>query len=223
MTSRLPWDQPVSSGTAKKVLELCNIGPHTDLAHFRILDFGCGNGRYLEVFASCVPRSNLYGAEISADQVARVREKGFFCLQLDPKESYLPFANESFDVVFSSNVVEHIPRRLYLEYLLEIYRVLKRGGRFVVAAPNYPIKRLYDIKKAITSDFVHYYLFDDPTHCNKMSIFRLERDLSSLFKKEVYLEPTYIFFQHRIPFLRRKRVRHLLRMLGDKVSGYCVK
>ncbi len=222
MSLRFPWDQPISPETAQKVVELCNINLNMNLTNFRLLDFGCGNGRYLEVLASWIPRDNLFGTEISAERVAEVRKKGFICFHLDPEGSYLPFADESFDVVFSSNVIEHIPRRLYVGYLLEIHRVLKSGGRFVVSTPNYPIKRLYDMKKAIATRFTSYYLFDDSTHCNKMSIFQLERDLKRLFR-EVHLEPTYIFFENKIRLLRRRKVRHLLRILGDKSSGYCVK
>lgn len=222
MPPLLPYDQPISAGTVQKVLETCNINLQTNLTTFRILDFGCGNGRYMELFAHYIPTKNVFGTEMSPERIAQVQHKGFTCIQLQPEESLLPFKDGSFDLIFSSNVIEHIPRRLYLEYLVEIYRVLKPGKRFVVGTPNYPIKRLYDIRKAIKTEFTRYYLFDDPTHCNKMSIYRLEKDLKQLFK-EVYLEPTYIFFQEKVPWLRRKKVRQLLRAFCDKVFGYCIK
>jgi SAM-dependent methyltransferase len=217
-----PHDQAVSPGTGAKVLELSNVAEGLDFTNFYVLDFGCGNGRYLEVFASCIPKVNLYGAEVDADRVTQVKGKGFACFQLDSERSCLPLADESFNVVFSSNVVEHIPRFLYLGYLVEIYRILKPGGRFVVGTPNYPIKRVYDIWKAVKTEFTHYYLYDDPTHCNKMSIYRLEKDLSRLFR-EVHLEPSYIFFEEKMALLRNERIRNRLRMLADKVSGYCIK
>jgi SAM-dependent methyltransferase len=222
MAHQCPWDQPIGNGTARKILELCNINPGSDFANFSVLDFGCGNGRYLEVFARCIAKQNLFGAEVSADRVTQVRAKGFMCFQLDPAESNLPFEDDSLNVVFSSNVMEHIPRDLYLKYLVEIRRVLKAGERFVVGVPNYPIKRLYDIWKAFKTEHTRYYLLDDPTHCNKMSILKLENDLKRLFR-EVHLEPTYILFQEKIPWLMRLDVRNLLRIFGDKVSGYCIK
>lgn len=217
-----PWDQPIAPSTMQKVLFTCDISLDNDLTDFRLLDFGCGNGRYLEAFAQYIPKKNLFGAEISLERISQVREKGFICIQLDPKEAILPFNNDSFNVVFSSNVIEHIPRALYIRYLMEIHRVIKPGGRFVVGTPNYPIKRLYDMWKAITTNFTRYYLFDDPTHCNKMSIFRLEKDLKRVFKY-VHLEPTYIFFEGKIPLLKNPNVRHILRGFGNKVFGYCIK
>jgi SAM-dependent methyltransferase len=222
MAHDCPWDRPIGTQTARKVLELSNLDASSNLDNVRVLDFGCGNGRYLEVFARCIAKEYLFGTEVSADRVAQVRARGFFCFQLDPEESHLPFADESFDVVFSSNVMEHIPRELYLAYLPEIRRIMKTGGRFVVGVPNYPIKRLYDIWKAIKTDHKRYYLFDDPDHCNKMSIFRLEGDLKRVFMK-VHLEPTHIFFQEKLSWLERSDVRQFLRIFGDKVSGYCVK
>lgn len=216
------YDQPVAPRTITKVLALCGLEPGGDHAHLRALDFGCGGGRYLQVLSEAIPRENLVGLEADPERIDCVRELGFDCRQLDPALPQLPFETGSLDLVFSSNVVEHIPRPLYLAYLAEIARVLKPGARFVVGTPNYPIKRLYDLVLAVTSEHTRYYLWDDPTHCNRLSIRRLERDLRRHFD-EVHLEPTRLFFESRIAWLRRERVRQRLRILGDKVAGYCVK
>ena len=219
-----PWDQPepVSSGTVALTLDFCGITGDQECAHFRLLDFGCGNGRYLEAFAGYLPRRNVYGIEVDPQRVLEVHKKGFMCLHLNSQQTSLPFKNESFRVVFSSNVIEHIPRDLYLEYLEEIHRLLEPGGRFVVGTPNYPIKRLYDLRRVIKSRYKLYYLFDDPTHCNKLSVYRLERDLKKLFKL-VHLEPSYLLWENKIAWLRQPRIRRLLRIFGYKVSGYCIK
>jgi len=47
---QVPWEQEVGKATEKKILELCGINPNDDNSHLKLLDFGCGNGRYLEVF-----------------------------------------------------------------------------------------------------------------------------------------------------------------------------
>jgi SAM-dependent methyltransferase len=46
----------------------------------------------------------------------------------------LPFANESFDLVFSDNVFEHVarPDRVFAE----VHRVLRPGGSFLLKTPN---------------------------------------------------------------------------------------
>lgn len=138
----------------------------------------------------------------------------------------LPFANESFDVVFSSNVIEHIPYDLYRSYLGEIYGILKPGGRFALGAPNYPIKRPYDLKKAWSyrgEKYTYYYLFGDPTHCKKLSIFSVEKHLKEAMFGEINLRPTYLFFETNPPFMRREKIRYLFRVFGDKFFGHCVR
>lgn len=220
MCRKSVWEQPVSAETKQRVRQLCAIDQKADVSVLRVLDFGCGNGRYLEVFAEWISNGGLYGVEIDTARVAQARQKGLNCVLTDRKSSGLPFRDESFHIVFSSNVVEHIPRGLYFECLLEIQRVLSSGGRFVIGTPNYPAKRAYDLLKALTTHHHSYYLFDDPTHVNKMSIRRLERDLKDVFS-EVHLEIDHLLLEDHIPWLRRADIRHLLRAFGDKTIGYC--
>jgi SAM-dependent methyltransferase len=217
-----PWDAPLAPATALRTLSLCGLEPGRRRGELRALDFGCGGGRYLDLLATVLPRENLFGLEIDPEQVERVLAKGFRCERLDPVSARLPFADACLDLVLSSNVIEHIPRPVYLRFLAEIHRVLRPGGRFVVGTPNYPVKRLYDLRKAFSSGFARYYLFDDPTHCNRLSVLRLERDLARHFR-EVRLEPSEICLERRIAWLRRPGVRRRLRWLGDKVSGVCLK
>ncbi len=46
----------------------------------------------------------------------------------------IPYPDESFDIVISNNVIEHV--RDVNRYLQEIHRVLKPGGHFVAKTPN---------------------------------------------------------------------------------------
>jgi len=144
---QVPWEVPVSPGTIETLMEVCGLNTASDVISIKVLDFGCGNGRYLEAFAKRLPKKNLFGAEIDLKRIAQVRGKGFSCVRLGSEQSALPFTTGSFDIVFSSNVIEHIQRKVYLKCLREIHRIIKSDGRFVLGTPNYPIKRLYDIKK----------------------------------------------------------------------------
>ncbi len=222
MSSDYVWDQPLSPQVRQKVFQYAALDSQVDFTDFRVLDFGCGGGRYLALFASRIPKKNLYGTEISLERVIQVNRQGYNVLPVNPEGNYLAWKDESFDIVFSSNVLEHIPHPIYRQYLVEIHRVLKPEGRFIVGTPNYPIKRLYDMKAALTTNQTRYYLFDDPTHCNKLSIRRLETDLQNLFS-QVHLEPTHILLEGWIKWLQKPTVRKRLRMLGNKVAGYCIK
>lgn len=56
----------------------------------------------------------------------------------------LPFADEAFDAVYHSHLLEHLPRDRALPFLQECRRVLKPGGVMRLAIPNLEaIARLY--------------------------------------------------------------------------------
>jgi len=218
---QVPWEQEVGKITEKKILELCGINPDDDNSQLKLLDFGCGNGRYLEVFAKYLTKQNLYGAEVLINRVNEVRQKGFNCIHLKTGDR-LPFEDEFFDIVFSTNVIEHIPKENYFYYLREFHRVLRKRGRFVLGTPNYPVKRFYDLLKAFKTRMFKYYLLDDPTHCNKLSMKKLDADLKIYFA-EVHLEPSYLLFENQIKVLKKPEIRNRLRRFGDKINGYCLK
>lgn len=99
----------------------------------RILDAGCGVGMYTDQFRRFSTR--VVGVEIdpAAATQAGARAPG---IVIAPAEA-LPFADGSFDVIFSHEVIEHVAddRRA----AAEMARVLAPGGRIVMFCPN----RLY--------------------------------------------------------------------------------
>jgi predicted SAM-dependent methyltransferase len=58
--------------------------------------------------------------------------------------SPLPFAGNSFDVVYHSHVLEHFPRRYAPVFIRECFRILKVGGVIRVVVPDFEqLARLY--------------------------------------------------------------------------------
>ncbi len=49
----------------------------------RLLDFGAGYGRYLDMFSRYIKKENLYGAEVDEDSCQVLIEQGFHTSQLD--------------------------------------------------------------------------------------------------------------------------------------------
>lgn len=94
----------------------------------RLLEVGCGMGSDLLQFArggahctglDLTPRS----VEITRHRFALYGERGRFVLGDGER---LPFADESFDVVYSNGVLHHTPDTIGA--VREIHRVLRRGG-----------------------------------------------------------------------------------------------
>src|SRR4051812_15439941 len=79
---------------------------------FHILDVGCGPGSITAGFASHVPQGSVTGVDIS-DQVlgvARERTAGVaITFQRADVLAGLPFADDTFDVVYASQLLAHIP------------------------------------------------------------------------------------------------------------------
>ena len=91
---------------------------------FTILDLGCGGGR--QYFCD-------FGRVVGIDPVVELLhiarehyDEVYQCSGFD-----LPFADESFDYVVSSDVIGHISDQNKDQLLSEIHRVLKPGGRTV--------------------------------------------------------------------------------------------
>jgi SAM-dependent methyltransferase len=70
---------------------------------------------------------------------ARARHPGV-AFERVPFDGPLPFADGSFDVVWASEVIEHVADTA--RFLSEIRRVLVPGGRLLVTTPNHPRLRL---------------------------------------------------------------------------------
>jgi len=102
----------------------------------RVLDAGCGFGLYLAAM-SRLRDLKLVGLDRSSDRLARARSRSKAGL-VAADSTGLPFADETFDAVLLSEVLEHVPDEALA--LAEILRVLKPGGRLAVSVPhaNYP-------------------------------------------------------------------------------------
>ncbi len=95
----------------------------------KVLDFGCGNGRSIDMFAKISQDIEWTGVDIegSPEVLSRVRNDGIF-VTYDGEN--LPFTDEQFDLVYSYQVLEHVRKPEVV--LREVRRVLKsEGGLFI--------------------------------------------------------------------------------------------
>jgi SAM-dependent methyltransferase len=91
----------------------------------RILDLGCGDGQLTQRIATS--GACVVGVDVSPEMVAAARGRG-----IDAQEGaaeLLPFADRSFDAVFSNAALHWV--RDQDAMMAEARRVLKPGGRFV--------------------------------------------------------------------------------------------
>lgn len=105
----------------------------------RILDNGAGLGTYLEACGRVNPDSLRVGLEIEFDRAVAAQERADG-IALGVGER-LPFADDSFDLILSNEVLEHVADDRACA--AEMARVARPGGRIVVFAPNrwYPVEQ----------------------------------------------------------------------------------
>jgi ubiquinone/menaquinone biosynthesis C-methylase UbiE len=104
----------------------------------QVLDVGCGTGTLVMEVARRMGRAGrVAGVDPGTEQIARARAKAArhnlpIEFQIGVIEQ-LPFPDQTFDVVFSTLMMHHLPAPLKRQGLAEIARVLKPGGRLVIA------------------------------------------------------------------------------------------
>lgn len=103
-----------------------------------VLDFGCGPGRLTFAFGEHF--AHAVGVDISASMIALADQRRGMVTSCDfvqnDRDDLSVFADESFDLVYSRIVLQHIPTNLAREYVKEFVRVLRPGGLALFQIPD---------------------------------------------------------------------------------------
>ena len=99
----------------------------------KILDVGAGAG---VIAAQLAERAGPTGGVDAVDlEDQRIAHEGFTFTRVEG--TLLPFPEESFDIVISNHVIEHVgDQSAQMDHLREIHRVLRRDGLAYLAVPN---------------------------------------------------------------------------------------
>ena len=96
-----------------------------------ILDLGCGWGEFINQ----VEANRKYAMDLNPDAGEYLEQEVEF-LHQDCSQAW-PLADESLDLVFTSNFLEHLASKESLtQTLSEAYRCVKPGGKIVCLGPN---------------------------------------------------------------------------------------
>lgn len=125
----------------QRTVDLANIQPGEN-----VLDVGCGTGTLaIEVQQHVGTAGKVFGIDPGEQQIVRARSKASqrylpIIFQVGVIE-HLEFSDQTFDVVFSTIMMHHLSDSLKRQGLAEIARVLKPGGRLVIADFGRPEER----------------------------------------------------------------------------------
>jgi SAM-dependent methyltransferase len=99
----------------------------------RILDFGCGWGRFTRFFLKDVREENIYAVDAWPLAIDLCRQTGargnYLAIDHHPPTE---FAAESFDLIYAYSVFSHLAESVHLEWVEEFSRLLKPKGILIV-------------------------------------------------------------------------------------------
>ncbi len=149
-------------GKVRLYRELVGDGPR------RLLDVGCGNGRFLSLLREFGPPEwKLVGVEFDESAVAQCRALGFEAHAGRVED--LPANDGTFDAVIMLQLIEHVDDPVAIAR--SVHRLLRPGGVFIIETPN--LGGLdYRLFKARWWGHYHF-----PRHWNLFSTASLERML----------------------------------------------
>ncbi len=193
----------------------------------RALDLGCGWGRVLKPVTD--RGVQVIGFDISEKMLGRasahLSKHGHRPILVRGDGTLLPFKDNSFDMVYSLLVLQHLSKENGLLVLREISRVLKPGGIAHIRVPGRfaPENLLFAFLQSIS---INIFRYRDPIRMRFYRMGEIRRKCGPLFGSTSVtaheFRPPWNFHTpwtwHRI--IIPKRLHPWLRRVSDKIEGW---
>ena len=101
-----------------------------------ILDFGCGNGLMTHFIQESFHTAQVTGVDIDSLQVLKNQKEYPKIIFTTINKDILPFADNSFDLIYSTLVMHHIPKQEHAKTFNELLRMLKPNGSLIIFELN---------------------------------------------------------------------------------------
>ena len=111
----------------------------------QILDMGCGPGYFTRILAgAAAPGGSAVGVDASEEAVAQARKVTRLanCTFVDGVAEAIEAPDGTYDVVVTSLMMHHLPEDLRPRVVEEMFRVLRPGGRVLIADFRPPASRI---------------------------------------------------------------------------------
>jgi SAM-dependent methyltransferase len=186
-----------------------------------ILDYGCGRGFWTSLLHGMFPSAEIVGIDISETAIEHAASEQLSATFLSFDGRRAPFADSSFDLVFSFHVLEHV---LDLpETLDDITRLVARNGRLCLVLPcgndgsfeHAMAERTQGIVSSSTGEL--RFRFEDEAHLRRLKSRDLVEELSS---RGLVLESAWFAnqFWGALEFMVRSDVSFIRRFADPRLA-----
>ena len=132
-----------------------------------IVDLGCGHGAFI-YFLKETGYHNIIGVDVSPEQTAKAQMLGISeVIQGDIKEYLKELEPASQDYIISYDVLEHFDKNELIDFIDQVFCVLRVGGKWVIHTPNG------------TSPFFGTVFFGDYTHEQAFTVSSISQALQA--------------------------------------------
>ncbi|MEA5627348.1 glycosyltransferase [Nostoc sp. UHCC 0251] len=162
----------------------------------KILSIGCAGNWYFEWFDKFYPYSIENHTGIDLNPKPLDLPNNVTWIQHDGDDLSL-IESQSFDLVFAGQFIEHISWESQVSFLLEVNRVLKPNGIFVLDSPNYNVTNRYGWKQP---EHIHELTFEQICELLPISGFEIQ-DSYGFIPKDLLGIPPSLFGRYIEPCL----------------------
>jgi SAM-dependent methyltransferase len=159
----------------------------------RILDYGCGQGKYTGVLETLFPNTDINGCDISKVAIEKAKAR-FPKFQFAQFSDVAPYKNNTFDFVLSIEVFEHVAD--ITKTINDISRILKPGGYLVFTTPCANALSLEHLISALrrngiqpSKDGFRRFYFEDAGHIRRLK----SKEISKILNDSGMAKTTFFF------------------------------
>jgi trans-aconitate methyltransferase len=145
-----------------------------------LLDYGCGQGTWTPVLAKRFPDARLCGVDISEQAIIKARQKFPDCDFRVFDGSFAPFESESFDMIFSFHVLEHVADLKIT--VADLSRLARKNGCIAAILPcgnegsfEERLVRQIEDGREVSVDRSGRFFYEDPSHLRRLRTNELVR------------------------------------------------
>lgn len=189
-----------------------------NLLNKSLLDAGCGTGIFTK--KALERKAKVTSVDIAPKLVELTKKKNPSTHAIQASLLKLPFNNNTFDFVISSDVIEHTSNP-YIS-TKELIRVLKPGGKICITVPN----RTFWYFTVGVANFLKirkYQGFENWVHFNAFRKFLTQNNIKIITYKGIHLFPFILSFLNPLLYKIDKIADKKLSIFMVNIAAYGIK